>query len=55
MTEKREGSLFCKHKSSGYATMVREFYSNIVEKKEKTCYVRGKWVSFERDEIKKNS
>ena len=32
---------------------MREFYSNIVERKEKTCYVRGKWVSFNRDEINK--
>ena len=32
---------------------MREFYSNIVERKKKTCYVRGKWVSFNRDEIYK--
>ena len=32
---------------------MREFNSNPVDRKEKTCYVRGKWVLFDSDEIKK--
>ena len=26
--------------------VVKEFYSNMVELRENTCYVRGKWISF---------
>ena len=51
MIEKRGWSLLCEHKSVGYVALVREFYSNMVGGYEKTCYVRGKWISFERDEI----
>ena len=51
--EKRGWSLLCEHKSTGYAALVREFYSNLVGRKEKTCYVRGKWISFDKDEINK--
>ena len=51
--EKRGWSLLCEHKSTGYVALVREFYSNMVGRKEKTCYVRGKWISFDKDEINK--
>ena len=51
MIEKRGWSLLCEHKSSGYVALVREFYSNIVEKKEKTYYVMQ--VSFDKNEINK--
>ena len=43
----------CEHQLVGYAALVREFYSNMVERKKKTCYVRGKWISFGREEINK--
>ena len=43
----------CEHMTLGHATLVREFYSNMVDRKETKCYVRGKWVSFHRDKINK--
>ena len=43
----------CEHKPVGFATIVKEFYVNMVGKKEKMCYVRGKWISFDREEINK--
>ena len=33
--------------------LVREFYSNMVGKNEKTYYVKGRWISFDRNEINK--
>ena len=44
-------NLFCEHKPAGFVVLVREFYANLVGKKEKTCYVRGKWISFDRGAI----
>ena len=35
----------------GRATLVREFYANMVGRKETQCYVRGKWISFHKDDI----
>ena len=37
---------FCKHKKSGYAAVVREFYSNLVGRKENSIFVRGVWVPY---------
>ena len=31
--------------------MVKKFYLNMVEMKEKTVHVRGKWISFSRENI----
>ena len=31
--------------------MVKKFYSNMVGMKEKTVYVRGKWISLSREKI----
>ena len=31
--------------------MVKEFYANMVGMKDKTIYVRGKWISFNREQI----
>ena len=31
--------------------MVKEFYANMVGMKDKTVYVRGKWISFSREQI----
>ena len=53
MIETRGWNLPCEHKVARYAALVREFYSNMVGRKEKICYVKGKWISFDREEIKK--
>ena len=37
----------------GRAAVVREFYANIVGRKGTQCYVRGKWVSFHKNDINK--
>ena len=34
--------------------VVKEFYSNMVGTKEKTMYVRGQWISFNREKIDQN-
>ena len=31
--------------------MVKEFYANMVRMKDKVVYVRGKWISFGREQI----
>ena len=51
LIEKRSWETICEHKPPRCATLVREFYSNIVDRKGTQCYVRGKWVSFHRDKI----
>ena len=51
--EKRGWNLFSEHKTTGFAALVRESYVNKVGKKEKTVYVRGKWISFVREAINK--
>ena len=33
--------------------MVKEFYANMVGMKDKTVYVRNKWISFSMEEIDK--
>ena len=43
---KKGWDLFCKHKDPGFAVLAREFYSNMVEMKEDSVYVRGVWVPF---------
>ena len=44
--EKKGWDFFCKHKAPGFAALAREFYSNMVEMKEDSVYVRGVWVPF---------
>ena len=39
-----------KHMPPGHA-LVREFYANMVDRKETRYYVKGKWVSFHRNDI----
>ena len=46
LIEQRGWGEFCKHKKSGYAAVVREFYSNLVGRKENSIYVRGVWVPY---------
>ena len=42
---------FCKHKAPGFAALAREYYSNMVEMKKDSEYVRGVWVPFGRKRI----
>ena len=46
MIEKRGWTALCKHQNSGYAAVVREFYSNLVGRKDNIVYVRGVWVPY---------
>ena len=46
MIEKRGWKALCTHQRSGYAAVVREFYSNLVGRKENTVFVRGVWVPY---------
>ena len=49
--EKKGWDFFCKHKAPSFTTLVREFYSNMVEMKEDFVYVRGVWVPFRHKRI----
>ena len=46
MIEKRGWKTLCTHQRSGYAAVVREFYSNLVGRKDNTVFVRGVWVPY---------
>ena len=46
MIEKRGWGTLCAHRRAGYAAVVREFYSNLVGRKDNTVYVRGVWVPY---------
>ena len=49
--EKRGWSLFYKHKPLGFAAVVREFYSNMIDMREDSVYVRGVWVPMGHERI----
>ena len=49
--EKRGWHLFSKHKNPSFTDVVKEFYLNMVGLRKKTCYVKGKWISFSREKI----
>ena len=51
MLEKRGWQSLGEHKEPGYASLVKEFFANMVEKEGKRVYVRGRWVEFNREEI----
>ena len=51
--EKSGWNLFYEHKLAGFVALVLEFYANLVRKKEKTCHVKGKWISFDKKAINK--
>ena len=53
IVESKGWHLFCEHKALGFVDAVKEFYADMVEMKDKTVYVRGKWISFSREEIDK--
>ena len=42
---------FCEHKPPGFIDVVNEFCVNMVGMREKTVYIRGKWISFNRENI----
>ena len=46
LIEKRGWETLYAHRRSGYAAVVREFYSNMVGRKDNTFYVRGVWVPY---------
>ena len=51
MLEKRGWRLLGEHRESGYASLVKEFFANMVEKDGNRVYVGGQWVEFNREEI----
>ena len=51
MIEQRGWGKFCKHYKTGYAAIVREFYSNLVGRKENFVFVRGVWVPYGAETI----
>ena len=46
MIEQRGWEALCTHQKSGYAIVVREFYSNLIGRKDNTMFVRGVWVPY---------
>ena len=53
MLEKRGWQSLGEHNEPSYASLVKEFFVNMVEKEGKRVYVRGQWVEFSREEINK--
>ena len=51
LIEQRGWGKFCKHQKSGYVAVVREFYSNLVGRKENSVFVRGVWVPYGAETI----
>ena len=49
--ENKERHLFCEHRAPRFVDVVKEFYSNMVGLKKKACFVRGQWISFNREKI----
>ena len=51
LIEQRGWGKFCNHQKSGYAAVVREFYSNLIGRKENSVFVRGVWVPYGAETI----
>ena len=51
LIEQRGWGKFYKHQKSGYAAVVKEFYSNLVGRKENSVFVRGVWVPYGAETI----
>ena len=49
--ESKGWHLFCEHKALGFVDVVKEFCANIVGMKYNIVYVRGKWISFSKEQI----
>ena len=46
MIEQRGWKALCAHQKSGYTAVVKDFYSNLVGRKDNTVFVRGVWVPY---------
>ena len=44
-------ALLMRAQVSGFVDVVKEFYANMVGMKYKVVYVRGKWITFGREQI----
>ena len=53
MVEKREWQPLEEHKEPGCASLVREFFANMVEREGNIAYMRGQWIDFSGEEINK--
>ena len=51
LIEQKGWGKFYKHKKFGYAAVVREFYSNLVRRKENSVFVKGVWVPYGAETI----
>ena len=51
LIESKGWHLLCEHKAPGFVDVVKEFYANMVGTKGKVVYVKGRWVSFSREQI----
>ena len=51
MIAQKGWSLLCKHKPTGFTSIVREFFTNLVGRREKAYYVKGERISFYGKEI----
>ena len=51
LIEQRGWEKFCEHRKTGYAAVVREFYSNLVGRKENSIFVRGVWLPYGANSI----
>ena len=51
LIESKGWHIFYEHKAPGLVNVVKEFYANMVGTKDKEVYVRGRWVSFSREQI----
>ena len=49
--EKRGWERVNQHMEHGRRIVVKEFYSNLVERNDLTCYVKGRWIHFEERAI----
>ena len=51
LIEQRGWGKFCKHYKTGYAAIVREFYSILVGRKDNSVFVKGVWVPYGAESI----
>ena len=51
LVESKGWQFFCEHKAPGFVDILKDFYANLVVAKDKTVYVRGKWISFSKGHI----
>ena len=49
--ERRGWEKLSQHNELGVRALFKEFYANLGEQKNLTCYVRGKWIPFGEKDI----